>query len=111
MYPEVVREGTRWLDERGGRGSVLAAVLRQADGSGYARGSSWCPGLGSPEEQQLPSSAASPGIFGTVKVKLPSPIFSSADRSEPTHPAADSLAAERHGKLSHTGAHPGKILW
>lgn len=50
MYPETVRQGHMWLDDTGGHNSVLAAVLRQADGSGLARGSNWCPGLNTNDE-------------------------------------------------------------
>ena len=45
MYPETVLATERWLDASSGRASVHAAVLRAADGRGYARGSDWCPGL------------------------------------------------------------------
>ncbi len=51
MYPETVKQANRWLDGTGGPNSVLAAVLRQADGSGLARGSNWCPGLDTDEGQ------------------------------------------------------------
>ncbi len=51
MYPETVKQAEQWFDSSGGRNSILAAVLRQADGSGLSRGSNWCPGLGTHEEK------------------------------------------------------------
>lgn len=45
MYPETVRAAERWLDASQGRSGVHGAVLRLADGAGYARGSAWCPGM------------------------------------------------------------------
>lgn len=55
MYPETVKQAEQWFDSSGGRNSILAAVLRQADGSGLARGSTWCPGLSTPEEKPEPA--------------------------------------------------------
>ena len=46
MYPETVLAGERWLDANSGRGSVHAAVLRAADGRGYARGLRLVPRAG-----------------------------------------------------------------
>lgn len=51
VYPETVKQAEQWFDSSGGRNSILAAVLRQADGSGLARGSNWCPGLSTQEEK------------------------------------------------------------
>lgn len=51
VYPEIVKQAESWLDSAGGSSSVQAAVLRQADGSGLARGSNWCPGLDTEEAQ------------------------------------------------------------
>ena len=56
MYPEVVRAADRWLDSSAGRSSPFAATLRQADGSGYARASPWCPGMASPEDSSAEAS-------------------------------------------------------
>jgi len=51
VYPEIVKQADIWLDSTGGSSSVQAAVLRQADASGLARGSNWCPGLNKEEAQ------------------------------------------------------------
>ncbi|BDA50059.1 FO synthase [Coccomyxa sp. Obi] len=57
VYPETVNQAEQWFDSSGGRNSILAAVLRQADGSGLARGSKWCPGLSTSEEKATPANS------------------------------------------------------
>jgi hypothetical protein len=52
LYPSYALDLSRvWLDIKGGRSSVAAAVLRHCDSSGLVRGSDWCAGKVGVEEE------------------------------------------------------------
>lgn len=98
MYPGTVREGERWLDGSGGRTSVHAAVLRAADGSGYARGSDWCPGLDTSSAASAPDAAPVLGL-GSMAGHDASP----SAHEEPSSAAADASSRDAGAPLP---AHP-----
>lgn len=66
IYPEYALDGRRWLDA-----GVATAVLRQMDGSGFARRDDWVPGEDSPvpevESQLLASTPMSDAISADIR--------------------------------------------
>lgn len=106
VYPETMGEGERWLDSSGGgggRASVHAAVLRAADGSGYARGSDWCPGL---DAAAAPAPEAVP-ILGTSGTAAQAGYSNAAaGQEEPGSTAMD--ASSRDAGTPHCSAIPSK---
>ena len=85
VYPEVVRAADRWLDSSAGRSSPFAATLRQADGSGYARASPWCPGMASAEDSSAAAESAGPPLERIVLASSMSREESSAVPGEHAH--------------------------
>ena len=115
VYPEVVRAADRWLDSSAGRSSPFAATLRQADGSGFARASPWCPGMAAPEGSSAASEDRSLAPEGSGMAPkgsgMASPKDGSAEASDSAKPPQErfdvgpSMSSEESSAVPEQHAH------
>jgi len=80
IYPAYTRDPMRWLDE-----AVRSTVLKQSDGSGFAKRDTWCPG-----ERQVIPKADHDLIINSIKTEtVSSDVVEIVSRIETKNPISE----------------------
>ena len=104
VYPETVKAAELWLDSSAGRSSPFAATMRLADSSGFARSSSWCPGMASEEPQaaqEYPDRMSAPAhASSSARLPTESPMAQLASEEPQAMEQDDRMGARAYASSS-----------